>query len=95
MGFLASYDIETYTVIKVDELVALRAEIARLRGIILKLTTEGDLGIPYARNPPNWHWQCMYCESDWAESTRERHTDDCPVTLARAALEDQCSNSQF
>ena len=95
MSLLTSTGTVEYTVVSVDELATLRAELEaarakceRYKQLIGKLIATGDLGKPYARNPPNWHWECMYCECEWDEGSHENHYDHCPVLEARAALEE-------
>lgn len=71
------------------EVEMLRGEIEELRGLVRQLVngTERHLDKPYARHPPMWCWECIYCEHEWQEDGQEYHADDCPITLARAALE--------
>jgi hypothetical protein len=71
------------------ELDRLRAENEQLRGLVRQLIAArpGGYDPPYAKHPPSWDWECVYCEGEWEESTTDRHADDCPVVLARAELE--------
>jgi hypothetical protein len=86
MGFLA-YDIETYTVIKVDELAALRAENERLREQLNELATEITVE---QRGGAIMHIHCPVCDGCLVDNG---HFTDCTLGIAtpkdaRAALED-------
>jgi hypothetical protein len=77
MGFLASYDIETYTVIKVDELVALRAEIARLRGLCSELGKELALAWQFDEcECDEYGSPCKYCRAQSLIARAELEGDD-------------------
>ena len=68
-------------------------EIDRLHSIIRQLLAEDNNHwppIPYAieERLANTAYECRYCEHSWEAVTLEKHADNCPVTLGRAAIEE-------
>ena len=67
-------------------IAALEAEVERLRGLLARFTDKCALAtVPYLPIGV----QCRHCGENWGYGRPDRHTADCIVTLARAALEPQ------
>ena len=65
-------------------IAALEAEVERLREALAPFAVDNG---PFMELRRSMGCECRICEIDWEYGEPDRHADNCPVTIARKALE--------